>query len=41
MPLSDVLTCRFVKNLEVAYKYANQTLLNLLMKDQQLIGRLR
>lgn len=32
---------RFVKNLQVAYKYANQTLLNLLMEDQQLIGRLR
>lgn len=32
---------RFVKSLEIAYKYANQTLLNLLMEDQQLIGRLR
>ncbi|KAI8337389.1 gamma-tubulin complex component protein [Choanephora cucurbitarum] len=32
---------RIVKNLEIAYKYANQTLLNLLLKDQQLIGRLR
>ncbi|KAL9547650.1 hypothetical protein MBANPS3_006068 [Mucor bainieri] len=32
---------RFVKSLDVAYKYANQTLLNLLLKDQQLIERLR
>ncbi|KAI8385733.1 gamma-tubulin complex component protein [Blakeslea trispora] len=32
---------RVVKNLEIAYKYANQTLLNLLLEDQQLIGRLR
>ncbi|KAI8985169.1 gamma-tubulin complex component protein, partial [Pilobolus umbonatus] len=32
---------RFVKNLEVAYKYANHTLLRLLLKDQQLLGRLR
>lgn len=32
---------RFMKSLEIAYKYANQTLLNLLMQDQQLIGRLR
>ncbi|KAI8065396.1 gamma-tubulin complex component protein [Gilbertella persicaria] len=32
---------RFIKNLEIAYKYANQALLNLLLKDQQLIGRLR
>ncbi|CEP11290.1 hypothetical protein [Parasitella parasitica] len=32
---------RFVKSLDIAYKYANQTLLNLLLKDQQLIPRLR
>lgn len=32
---------RFVKSLDIAYKYANQTLLNLLLKDQQLIERLR
>ncbi|CAO3688904.1 unnamed protein product [Rhizopus stolonifer] len=32
---------QFAKNLEVAYKYANHTLLNLLMDERQLIGRLR
>ncbi|KAG1302272.1 hypothetical protein G6F64_011071 [Rhizopus arrhizus] len=32
---------RFSKNLEIAYKYANHTLLNLLMDERQLIGRLR
>ncbi|GAN09739.1 spc97 like protein [Mucor ambiguus] len=32
---------RFVKSLDIAYRYANQTLLNLLLKDQQLIERLR
>ncbi|KAI7904831.1 gamma-tubulin complex component protein [Cokeromyces recurvatus] len=32
---------RFIKNLEIAYKYANQKLLNLLMKEQQLLERLR
>ncbi|KAI9262228.1 gamma-tubulin complex component protein [Phascolomyces articulosus] len=31
----------FVKSLEIAYKYANHTLLNLLVKEQQLIARLR
>ncbi|KAI9486037.1 MAG: gamma-tubulin complex component protein [Benjaminiella poitrasii] len=31
----------FVQNLEIAYKYANQKLLNLLMKEQQLLERLR
>ncbi|KAI9314839.1 gamma-tubulin complex component protein [Dichotomocladium elegans] len=42
---SDVWTAvdgaGFVKSLEVAYKYANHTLLNLLIKDQQLMPRLR
>ncbi|ORY93853.1 gamma-tubulin complex component protein [Syncephalastrum racemosum] len=32
---------RFVKSLEVAYKYANHTLLNLLLREQELIPRLR
>ncbi|KAG0174694.1 hypothetical protein DFQ28_007579 [Apophysomyces sp. BC1034] len=32
---------RFVKSLEIAYKYANHTLLNLLLKEQKLIERLR
>ncbi|KAI9022773.1 Spc98 family-domain-containing protein [Phycomyces nitens] len=32
---------RFVKNLDIAYRYANHTLLNLLLKEQQLIARLR
>ena len=32
---------RFIKNLEIAYKYANHKLLKVLMQDQQLIGRLR
>lgn len=32
---------QFAKNLEIAYKYANHTLLNLLMDERQLIGRLR
>ncbi|KAI7868489.1 Spc98 family-domain-containing protein [Spinellus fusiger] len=31
----------FVKNLDIAYKYANHTLLNLLLREQQLIARLR
>jgi gamma-tubulin complex component 2 len=31
----------FVKSLEITYKYANHTLLNLLLKDQQLMSRLR
>ncbi|KAI9492777.1 gamma-tubulin complex component protein [Zychaea mexicana] len=31
----------FVKSLEIAYRYANHTLLNLLVKEQQLIARLR
>jgi gamma-tubulin complex component 2 len=32
---------RFVQDLEAAYKYANRTLLDLLLKDQQLLSRLR
>ncbi|KAI9245069.1 Spc98 family-domain-containing protein [Sporodiniella umbellata] len=32
---------QFASNLEIAYKYANRTLLNLLMNERQLIGRLR
>ncbi|CAO3686335.1 unnamed protein product [Umbelopsis ramanniana] len=32
---------RFVQDLEAAYKYANRTLLDLLLKDQQLLARLR
>lgn len=32
---------QFAKNLEVAYKYASHTLLDLLMNERQLIGRLR
>ncbi|ORE20229.1 hypothetical protein BCV71DRAFT_89003 [Rhizopus microsporus] len=32
---------QFAKNLEVAYKYASHTLLDLLMNEKQLIGRLR
>ncbi|KAF7725246.1 hypothetical protein EC973_000334 [Apophysomyces ossiformis] len=32
---------RFVKSLEIAYKYANHTLLNMLLKEQKLIDRLR
>lgn len=32
---------RFVDNIEIAYKCANRTLLDLLLKDQQLIARLR
>ncbi|OAC99740.1 hypothetical protein MUCCIDRAFT_127297, partial [Mucor lusitanicus CBS 277.49] len=39
--LSCLQEVRFVKSLDIAYKYANQTLLNLLLKDQQLIERLR
>ncbi|KAI9300938.1 gamma-tubulin complex component protein [Cunninghamella echinulata] len=31
----------FIKNLEIAYKYANQTLLHLLLNEQQLTARLR
>ncbi|CAO3622233.1 unnamed protein product [Cunninghamella blakesleeana] len=31
----------FIKNLEVAYKYANRTLLHLLLNEQQLTARLR
>ncbi|KAJ2956059.1 hypothetical protein NQZ79_g8038 [Umbelopsis isabellina] len=41
----DILTSidggRFVKDLEAAYIYANRTLLDLLLKDQQLLSRLR
>ncbi|KAM3586873.1 gamma tubulin complex Spc97/GCP2 subunit Alp4 [Umbelopsis sp. WA50703] len=41
----DILTAidggRFVKDLEAAYIYANRTLLDLLLKDQQLLSRLR
>ncbi|CAO3595871.1 unnamed protein product [Absidia cylindrospora] len=32
---------KFIKNLEIAYRYANRTLLNLLLKEQQLTARLR
>lgn len=35
------LRCRFYKFLEDAYSYANRTLLQLLLRDQQLIPRLR
>ncbi|CAG8475833.1 4583_t:CDS:10 [Paraglomus occultum] len=42
---SDVLLAmdggRFVENIEIAYKRANRTLLDLLLKDQQLLARLR
>ncbi|CAG8607330.1 hypothetical protein RhiirA1_489830 [Rhizophagus irregularis] len=42
---SDILVAmdggRFVDNIEIAYKCANRTLLDLLLKDQQLIARLR
>ncbi|CAG8691693.1 4001_t:CDS:10, partial [Funneliformis mosseae] len=42
---SDILVAmdggRFVDNIEIAYKCANGTLLDLLLKDQQLIARLR
>ncbi|KAI8393950.1 Spc98 family-domain-containing protein [Radiomyces spectabilis] len=31
---------QFVKNLEIAYKYANHTLLHLLLKEQKLVTRL-
>lgn len=33
--------CRFYKTIEDAYTYANRTLLNMLLKDQQLVPRLR
>lgn len=36
-----VLLCRFVRNLEMAYKYSNKTLLDMLLKSKQLIPRLR
>lgn len=39
--LLNYLVYRFVKSLEIAYKYANHTLLKLLTKDQQLHARLR
>jgi hypothetical protein len=42
--LMQSLSClafRFVQDLEAAYKYANRTLLDLLLKDQQLLARLR
>ncbi|KAI8089941.1 gamma-tubulin complex component protein [Halteromyces radiatus] len=32
---------KFIKNLDIAYRYANHTLLNLLLKEQQLTPRLR
>ncbi|RUS20820.1 Spc98 family-domain-containing protein [Endogone sp. FLAS-F59071] len=42
---NDVLVAvdggRFVRNLEMAYKYSNKTLLDLLLKSKQLIPRLR
>jgi gamma-tubulin complex component 2 len=43
MCLSDgkFIFCRFYKFIEDAYSHANRTLLQLLLKDQQLIRRLR
>ncbi|KAG9300602.1 hypothetical protein G9A89_005202 [Geosiphon pyriformis] len=42
---SDILVAmdggRFVENIEIAYKRANRTLLDQLLKDQQLLARLR
>jgi len=40
-PDFDILTTRFYTFIEDAYTHANRTLLQLLLKDQQLIPRLR